>query len=506
MKGKGIVKIALLLLMVGLFLDVVRAQGVGLCSGAFRETLGYARPGNWAAGKAGAVSGERLLGSEEWLSARRSVLATAEDKVAAERVLKRSEKSIIKIRQKYNKAHVKALNIKGQAVENLMDDFFAKDGWERLDGKRGRNGFDALYVRRNKKGDIVDYIVAEAKSGSSRLNMTKHGRQLSPEWVKHNKVELLRKAQQAYAAEPSPKNARSLADMKQINRLKGRTPRLFRATWTVEKGSPHLAVSQHSADGKMVSRTMKVDMTKSSRNRQMCMKAIRAAVREYLPKMKSTFMNPFWDALNRGQISDDASMHRVLADISRGRLPNISGRVKAEEKVWEKAIRQVFPKGREMASSSNHLTKVLIRVEKNIKTRSLLPASAGRAVVKSVGRKLGTTIAKRAGVVLGKGVLKRIAVSGAAGAVVGPVGAVAGTVVGVVWTAWDVGTLMWDYWKMKAEAEAERERIRLATKEIVDAIKRDHKKRMDEKNNLESSMNKYKTRRAELFTKLNLAK
>ena len=173
MKGKGIVKIALLLLMVGLFLDVVRAQGVGLCSGAFRETLGYARPGNWAAGKAGAVSGERLLGSEEWLSARRSVLATAEDKVAAERVLKRSEKSIIKIRQKYNKAHVKALNIKGQAVENLMDDFFAKDGWERLDGKRGRNGFDALYVRRNKKGDIVDYIVAEAKSGSSRLNMTK---------------------------------------------------------------------------------------------------------------------------------------------------------------------------------------------------------------------------------------------------------------------------------------------------------------------------------------------
>lgn len=490
MKRLRTLKICILALVAGLGLGEVCAQSMSICSEAYRDTLGYSRPGNWADSHRGAISGERLLQTSPWQTARSKILSSAEDRSAAERTLARHEENVVKARAKYNKAHVKALNIKGQAVENLMDDFYTKDGWEKMDGKRGRNGFDGLYVKRNKNGAIVSWFAAEAKSGSSKLNSTKHGRQLSPEWVKHNNETLLSQAQQDYAANPTKRNARRLADLQQINKLQGRQPRLFRAEWTTKNGAPHMVISQQTATGKKVSRPMEVDMTKPSRNRQMCNKAIRGAVLEYLPNSKGKAIDAFVDALNGGKITDDASFHRVFTDISRGKMPRATRIAKLGGRALYLADKVLNPEEILLEQGQKAWQKFSPKAVKFIKARpSLRPmakmgtnmgksVARGMRVVKTAGRKLGTAMAKRAGAVLGKGVLKRIATSSAAGAVGGPAGVALGAAVGIIWTAWDVTSLGLDYVEMKRQEEAERVKRELdMAKRIAEIIKTDNERK-----------------------------
>ena len=508
MKRLRTLKICIFALVAGL--GEVCAQSMSICSEAYRDSLGYSRPGNWADSHRGAISGERLLQTSPWQTARSSILSSAEDRSAAERTLARHEENVVKARAKYNKAHVKALNIKGQAVENLMDDFYTKDGWEKMDGKRGRNGFDGLYVKRNKNGTIVSWFAAEAKSGSSRLNATKHGRQLSPEWVKHNNEALLSQAQKDYAANPTKRNARRLADLQQINKLQGRQPRLFRAEWTTKNGSPHMVISQQTATGKKVSRPMAVDMTKPSRNRQMCNKAIRGAVREYLPNSKGKAIDAFVDALNGGKITDDASFHRVFTDISRGKMPRTTRIAKLGGRTLNLADKVLNPEEILLEQGRKAWQKI-IKTQPSLRPMAKMGTNMGKSVaremrvVKTAGRKLGTAMAKRAGAVLGKGVLKRIATSSAAGAVGGPAGVALGAAVGIICTAWDVTSLGLDYVEMKRQEDAERaKRERDLAWALADIIKEDNE-RKQKIAELEKKIPELQSQRENLRKELKLA-
>lgn len=516
MRGLHILKICMFALVAGMSLGEVCAQSMGICSEVYRDSLGYSRPGNWANSHRGAISGTRLLQTEQWQAARSNILASAEDSVAAERTLSRHEGNVVKARAKYNKAHVKALNIKGQAVENLMDDFYTKDGWEKMDGKRGRNGFDGLYVKRNKSGTIVSWFAAEAKSGSSKLNSTKHGRQLSPEWVKHNNETLLSQAQKDYAANPTRRNARRLADLQQINKLQGRQPRLFHAEWTTKNGAPHMVISQQTATGKKVSRPMEVDMTKPSRNRQMCNKAIRGAVREYLPNSKGKAIDAFVDALNGGKITDDASFHRVFTDISRGKMPKATRLAKLGGRALNMVDMVLNPEeilleqGQKAWQKLSPQAVKFIKAQPSLRPMAKMGTNMGKSVargvraVKTAGRKLGTAMAKRAGSVLGKGVLKRIGTCTAAGAIGGPVVAIVGTAVGVVWTAWDVTSLGMDYWSMKKEAEAQRAKEDYErTTIIADIKKEDERRRMSIAEHREK-ISRFQEQKKQMLANLNL--
>lgn len=72
--------------------------------------------------------------------------------------------------------------IKGDIAEALMDEYFPKNGWKKLEGEVGVNGIDGLYVKYDKEGNIKQVMVVESKYGSSQLGETKNGTQTSKQW------------------------------------------------------------------------------------------------------------------------------------------------------------------------------------------------------------------------------------------------------------------------------------------------------------------------------------
>lgn len=74
-------------------------------------------------------------------------------------------------------------NIVGKINESIMVKFFKSSGWERIEGEIGRNGIDGLFVKRDKHGNIVDVLIAEAKYNKSQLANTNCGKQMSKAWL-----------------------------------------------------------------------------------------------------------------------------------------------------------------------------------------------------------------------------------------------------------------------------------------------------------------------------------
>lgn len=81
---------------------------------------------------------------------------------------------------KINEAQINKL--KGDIAEELMDAYFPKNGWKKLEGEVGVNGIDGLYVKYDKEGNIKQVMVVESKYGSSQLGETQSGTQASKEW------------------------------------------------------------------------------------------------------------------------------------------------------------------------------------------------------------------------------------------------------------------------------------------------------------------------------------
>ena len=75
-----------------------------------------------------------------------------------------------KILYKYPTLNQTTLNHKlGKFTEIMMDKYFSRSGWKKIEGEVGRNGVDGLYVKRNKDGHIKRLLFVESKYNKSQL-------------------------------------------------------------------------------------------------------------------------------------------------------------------------------------------------------------------------------------------------------------------------------------------------------------------------------------------------
>ena len=82
----------------------------------------------------------------------------------------------------------------GQVNEKIMDKYFERTGWKKINGEVGRNGVDGLYVKYDKYGNIKDVMLVEAKYNKSMISKTVDGsKQMSKEWSIKKLDELIKK-------------------------------------------------------------------------------------------------------------------------------------------------------------------------------------------------------------------------------------------------------------------------------------------------------------------------
>lgn len=74
----------------------------------------------------------------------------------------------------------------GDITENMMNSYFRSSGWTKLEGEIGNKGIDGLFIKRNKKGEIIDVLVVESKYNKSSLMNRNSGKQMSKTWIIDN--------------------------------------------------------------------------------------------------------------------------------------------------------------------------------------------------------------------------------------------------------------------------------------------------------------------------------
>lgn len=487
------VKIIVLALLSWVSLASVGAQSVsGLISEASQRHLGYERPGNWAAAARRPVTGGKLLDAPAWQSVRGDVLKNAQDRKLTEKVLSKRESSIRAIRSRENKANAKAIQLKGQAVENLMDDFYAKDDWEKVESKRGRQGIDGLYVKRNKNGTIIDFIPVDAKGGAARLGNTASGKQLSPDYIRNDLEKSLQKARNDYSKNPTPQNAKLVKDFEQMQKLEKtgamRKPRVFHGKLVSKNGVPTYVISQYGIDGKPVSNPMMVDMTKPSRMRQSVMTAYSSGILEYLPEHdRKAVKSDFAERLASGKIKSDGDISRYFAKVT-GKGAGAFARSAAVAARWTEAASYalapeslVMDYATEKVSSIKQVQKFSSAVKKQVATvsRNVMKSSAvqtartvGRKALTYAGKQVVKTSAGRAVAGFTSRLGGRFVASQAAGSTVPVIGNIAMGVVFTVWTVYDAGSLVKDLYDAKKQEESARlaaiEELRKRVLSIID--------------------------------------
>lgn len=68
------------------------------------------------------------------------------------------------------------------AANSIEKEFLSKGGWKAITPRAAAQGIDHLYIKYNKNNIPCDLLVAETKFGSSKLGMTKDGKQASSKW------------------------------------------------------------------------------------------------------------------------------------------------------------------------------------------------------------------------------------------------------------------------------------------------------------------------------------
>lgn len=201
----------------------------------FQEHLNANNPVQWAKRLNRPVNVDSVLERPEWLAAKRDI-----SKIFGNGYLVKQEGLARQALAIGNKAGAMSNDIKGTVTEKLMDDFFKKDGWESIDGKRGRNGFDGLYVKRNSNGRISDWFAADAKTGNAKLQNTAYGMQLSKQWTKHNLELLVTNAKKEYLNTPTPELRQNINDLENMLKIPGRGSRIFSNKIINENGKTFL--------------------------------------------------------------------------------------------------------------------------------------------------------------------------------------------------------------------------------------------------------------------------
>lgn len=85
---------------------------------------------------------------------------------------------------------INVFKLSGNTVEGLMDSFYERGGWKKLEGEIGNSGIDGLYYKVSPTGEVVDVLVTEAKYNESILQETRSGTQMSKQWILDNLARL----------------------------------------------------------------------------------------------------------------------------------------------------------------------------------------------------------------------------------------------------------------------------------------------------------------------------
>ena len=80
----------------------------------------------------------------------------------------------------------------GKINESIMNKYFQSTGWKKIEGEVGRNGIDGLFIK-TKGGHVTDVLFVESKYNKSVLQQTKHGQQMTKEWLSHKVDNLIKK-------------------------------------------------------------------------------------------------------------------------------------------------------------------------------------------------------------------------------------------------------------------------------------------------------------------------
>lgn len=89
----------------------------------------------------------------------------------------------------------------GELNERVMNRYYTASGWRQLPGEVGRNGIDGLFIKYSRDGSIRDVLVSESKYNFSPLGNTRHGKQMSRQWVLKKVDDLYRSTGNARYAE-----------------------------------------------------------------------------------------------------------------------------------------------------------------------------------------------------------------------------------------------------------------------------------------------------------------
>ncbi len=280
----------------------------------FRKNLGAANPVQWARQLPGTASAEVFLSSEPWVRTRNDILKNYGNTAQVQQYLDNQEYLFRKSIKINNIDHSRSLNVKSNLAESLMDDFYKKDGWEPINGKRGRNGFDGLYVKRSQNGTIIDWIATDTKSGNAKLGMTSRGVQLSPEWVNGNLQDLLKIAEDKYSKAPTTANQKQISDLKQIMRLQGRRPRVFRMDICVLDGKTQYRLENIGVNGKTIGKPVFVDMqvSKPGDMQKLVYKNLEKQISVFDSKRAASIVKKIETGFRQGTIKSDSDLYRFI--------------------------------------------------------------------------------------------------------------------------------------------------------------------------------------------------
>lgn len=280
----------------------------------FKEQYGSASPIRAMKAMRGTANAEAIITSQTWKTYERGVGSVFGETSSTSHFLE-SQANKVRLGAKANNlAHTQSLNIKGDCAEAAMDAFYEKDGWEKLDGKRGRNGFDGLYVKRNAQGRVVQWIPVDAKAGSSKLSITQRGKQLSPEWIKANLEDLIQNAEAECMKSPTLANKQRLADLKALKTAKMRKPRIFSMKVKCVAGETHIVMQNADINGNPVSNPMDINMqsAKGQRARQRWLRQMENSMSAHGVKDASKLVKNMEADMVAGRIQSDSDLHQFL--------------------------------------------------------------------------------------------------------------------------------------------------------------------------------------------------
>jgi len=144
--------------------------------------------------------------------------------------------------------------VPGKVGEGIMHEIFkSEEGgtWQPLEGQRGVQGIDGIYVRKNANGTIKKVLIAESKTGASKLSEG----QMSWKWIEDNIQKLIKRTESEILSADSSGNAQNAArlrqqlkDYKQLQQhVANRSPRRILSKMKIEDG--HLVIEHYKITG-----------------------------------------------------------------------------------------------------------------------------------------------------------------------------------------------------------------------------------------------------------------